>query len=214
MDFKKLFILILSVLFFSPSYSTAMDEVSILLAKKRSIRFNPDPGEICTICSKDYSTNKNYFRFPCQHFIHVQCAKYWCHECGKNWCPVCEAEMSCAFCLQPLYRGKIKLKLTDCKNSHYYHFECLAQANDEKKIRKDADDLALALALNKTSHEILSGNELHPCPGCRSKRIEKLSDEYLNKCINSNKNVNSYDDEMYDEMYDDDVWPDDYEGNY
>ena len=49
MDFKKIFILILSTLFFSPLYSTAMDN-----AKKDE----PDPEDKCIICFDEFLNNE------------------------------------------------------------------------------------------------------------------------------------------------------------
>ena len=93
MDFKKLFMLILSVLFFSPSYSAAMENNEIKLY-----------GE-CVICPPEFKLIRqtgNYLVAACGCRFHPECYLGWCQLCfDKADCPVCKHP--CPVCKQPCH---------------------------------------------------------------------------------------------------------------
>ena len=131
MDFKKLFILILSVLFFSPSYSAAMDKTSSNSKTNANGKF--DPNGMCSICLCKFGKNSESIRqLICSHFFHSECIQEWIDN-KHDKCPLCRRDMDpCLQCQksfdpndQAAERKKVK---TPC--GHIFHLNCLIQNKD------------------------------------------------------------------------------------
>lgn len=89
MDFKKVFTLILSVLFFSPSYSNAMNG--------NKIKFHKGENDKCPICSQDFEDNDKIILDACGYYFHPSCIKEYGQNILENtgWlpCPMCKEQL-------------------------------------------------------------------------------------------------------------------------